>query len=77
MTQKESGTHDSGTVLSRHPRLSLAVLLGVVVFAVGSLMGESSGLLGLRLEFVGVVVALFGVTGIVAVEFQRRFDRRM
>lgn len=50
----------------RYPRLVTTILFGLLLVAVGALAYGSRPLLGLRIGFVGVVVALFGASGLVA-----------
>lgn len=59
---------------TRHPRLLVLILLGALAVGVGIGVGGTGSPLGVRLLFGGAVVFLFGASGYVAMEFQRRFD---
>lgn len=59
---------------TRHPRLLVLMLIGVLAVVAGFAVGATASVWGLRLLFGGAVVFLFGATGYVALEFQRRFD---
>jgi len=50
----------------RYPRLVTTVLFGLLLVAAGALTYGSRPLLGLRIGFVGAVLALFGASGFVA-----------